>query len=342
MINGHGDDIQTELIANFSSNVWYGADNSGLYQHLSAALPYICRYPEADAHSLKLVLATQNGVEPSQIIVCNGSTEAFYLIANAFSGKKSLIVAPTFSEYADACKIHNHAVYQTTRQNLTENIERLQPDLVWICNPNNPDGHCFTVAELIQLFYSFPQSTFIIDQAYIDFTLTEANLIPDLHCFKNLIVVQSLTKRFAIPGLRLGYIVSSEKNVNKIEKYKMPWSVNSIAIEAGKHILNAENNDFKLESWLKETNDLQQHINNLENFKTIQTQTPYFLIKLKSGKANNLKSFLLKEKILIRDATNFDGLQGEYIRICTLSTELNNLLLLNLKLWSQSIILSSL
>lgn len=335
MINGHGDDIHTELKANFSSNVWYGADNSGLYQHLSAALPDICRYPEADAHSLKFILATQNGVEPSQIIVCNGSTEAFYLIANAFSGKKSLIVAPTFSEYADACKIHNHAIYQTTRQNLKENIEKLQPDLVWICNPNNPDGHCFAVAELIQLFYSFPQSTFIIDQAYIDFTLTEANLIPDLQYFDNLIVVQSLTKRFAIPGLRLGYIVSSEENVNKIEKYKMPWSVNSLAIEAGKHILNAENNDFKLESWLKETIDLQQHINNLENFETIETQTPYFLIKLKSGNANNLKSFLLKEKILIRDATNFEGLYGEYIRICTQTSKQNDLLTIKLKEWTQ-------
>jgi threonine-phosphate decarboxylase len=342
MINGHGDEIQTELIANFSSNVWYGADNSSLYQHLSAALPDIRRYPEADAHSLKLVLATKNGIEPSQITVCNGSTEAFYLIANTFSGKKSLIVTPTFSEYADACKIYNHIVYQTNSNELRKSIERLKPDLVWICNPNNPDGHCFTATELIQLFRSFPQSTFIIDQAYIDFTLTEANLIPDLQCFKNLIVVQSLTKRFAIPGLRLGYIVSSEENDNKIEKFKMPWSVNSLAIEAGKHILNSGNNDFKLESWLKETSDLQQNINNLENFETIQTQTPYFLIKLKSGNANDLKSFLLKEKILIRDATNFEGLQGEYIRICTLSTELNNLLLLNLKLWSQSIILSSL
>ncbi|HEY6913356.1 MAG TPA: aminotransferase class I/II-fold pyridoxal phosphate-dependent enzyme [Paludibacter sp.] len=335
MINGHGDEIQTELIANFSSNVWYGADNSALYQHLSTSLPQIARYPEADAHSLKLALATQNEVEASQIIVCNGSTEAFYLIANAFSGKKSLIVTPTFSEYADACRIHNHIVYQTNRNNISENIERLQPDLVWICNPNNPDGHCFTATELIQLFCCFPISTFIIDQAYIDFTLTEANIIPEIpHC-NNVIVVQSLTKRFAIPGLRLGYIVSSKESINNIEKYKMPWSVNSLAIEAGKYILNGANKDFKVEVWLKKSILFRKQINDLGNYETFETTTPYFLVKLKRGKAKDLKSFLLKEHILIRDATNFEGLEGEFIRICTLSTELNNLLLLNLKIWSQ-------
>lgn len=342
MINGHGDEIQTELIANFSSNVWYSADNSALYQHLSASLPQIARYPEADAYSLKLALATQNKIEPSQVLVCNGSTEAFYLIANAFFGKKSLIVTPTFSEYADACRIHNHSVYQTNRNNLCENIDNLQPDLVWICNPNNPDGHCFTATELIQLFRSFPDSTFIIDQAYIDFTLIEANIIPEIPHYNNIIVVQSLTKRFAIPGLRLGYIVSSKESINKIEKYKMPWSVNSLAIEAGKYILNGGNKDFTLEAWLEDTSIFKQQINDLDNFKIIETEMPYFLIKLKSGKASELKSYLLNEKILVRDATNFEGLEGEFVRICTLSTELNNLFITKLKIWNQSIIPSSL
>jgi threonine-phosphate decarboxylase len=342
MINGHGDEIQTELIANFSSNVWYGANNTALYQHLSAILPTISRYPEVDAHSLKMLLAAKNEVETSQIVVCNGSTEAFYLIANAFAGKTSLIVTPTFSEYADACHIHNHIVYQTSRNNLSKDIKKLKSDLVWVCNPNNPDGHCFTSTELIQLFRRFPHSTFVIDQAYIDFTLTQANLIAEIQQIENLIVVQSLTKRNTIPGLRLGYIISNKSIIERIEKYKMPWSVNSLAIEAGKHILNVNNDDFQIEGWLKETSTLQQQINDLGNFETIQTQTPYFLIKLQSGKANDLKSFLLKEKILIRDASNFEGLQGEFIRICTLSTELNNLLLSNLKTWNQTIISSSL
>ncbi len=342
MINGHGDEIQTELKANFSSNVWYGADNSALYQYLSASLPQVARYPEADANSLKLALAACNKVESSQILVGNGSTEAFYLIANAFSGKKSLILTPTFSEYADACRIHNHIVYQTNRKNLCGDIESLKPDLIWICNPNNPDGHCFTATELVQLFQHFPHSIFIIDQAYIDFTLNNANLIPEIQQADNLIIIQSLTKRFAIPGLRLGYIVSSEQHISTIEKFKMPWSVNSLAIEAGKFILNHIDQNFNIEAWIKETAVFKQQINNLDNFETTNTQTPYFLVKLKSGKARELKSFLLDKKILVRDATNFEGLQGEHIRLCTQSAQINNLLITYLEKWSQSVIPSSL
>ena len=337
MINGHGDEIKTELKANFSSNIWYGADNTALYQHLSASLPSTSRYPEADARSLKVALATKNDVETNQIIVCNGSTEAFYLIANAFSGKKSLIDAPTFAEYADACSIHNHTVNQVIRENLKDQIEELKPDLIWICNPNNPDGYCYTQPELTQLLTDYPQISFVIDQAYIEFTSLKINLISEIQQFKNLIIVQSLTKQYAIPGLRLGYIVSTSSNIESIEKYKMPWSVNSLAIEAGKFIIETMNQDFDNKVWLENTNSLKLQINDLDNFSTIDSHTPYFLVKLKFGQANNLKSYLLKQKILVRDATNFEGLEGEYIRICTLSSDLNKLLLSNLKIWSQSI-----
>jgi len=182
----------------------------------------------------------------------------------------------------------------------------------------------------------------VIDQAYMEFSTIDTNMIPNIQQFNKLIVVQSLTKRYAIPGLRLGYIVSGQSTIEHIEQYKMPWSVNALAIDAGKYVLKTVHNDLKLEAWLKESYTLQQQINSLDNFNVIKSHTPYFLVKLNSGAASGLKSFLLKEQILVRDATNFEGLQGEYIRICALSTELNNLLLSNLKIWSRSIIPSSL
>jgi len=338
MINGHGDDIQSELKANFSSNIWYGADNSALYEHLASQLPCISRYPETNPMRLQNLIALKNGVDSSQIMVCNGSIEAIYLIALVFSGKKSLIVSPTFSEYASACRIHKHAVYQTDRKYLHKNIEMQKPDLVWICNPNNPDGYCYTATELLQLLNDFSDVYFIIDQAYIEFTLIQASIVTTFRNFNNLIIVQSLTKRFAIPGLRLGYIIANESILSKIEKYRMPWSVNSLALKAGEFVLSSDDNDFQLETWLNKTNYFQQQINNLEIFKTIQSQTPYFLVKLKSGKAKELKSYLLKEQILIRDATNFEGLKGEFIRICTLSAQENSLLITKLQQWKLSFI----
>lgn len=334
MIKGHGDDYQGELEANFSSNVWYGAENTALNQHLCGAIHKIIRYPEADAASLKLALSEKNKIYSSQIIVCNGSTEAFYLIAQAYAGCNSMIVTPTFSEYADACKMHLHNVIMTNRSNLDQDISIYQPDLIWMCNPNNPDGYCFSSSYLKNLIAKYPHSVFIIDQAYTDFTFEETLLANEVNNFANLILIQSLTKRHAIPGLRLGYMMASEKLILKLKQFLIPWSVNTLAIEAGKFITESKYSEFSLTKWIYESKVLQLEINNIGSFELIKSQTPYFLVKLKKGTAKELKAYLLEHKILIRDATNFEGLQGEYIRICAQASNQNELLTAKLKEWT--------
>ncbi len=338
MINGHGDEYVGELEANFSSNVWYGADNSALYKHLYSQMHTIERYPDTEVCSLKQPLSKKNKIATTQLLICNGSTEAFYLIANAFSGSTSLIVTPTFSEYADACKMHKHMVQCTNYKNLTIDIETSKPNLVWICNPNNPDGYCLETDEIKQLLLSYPKSIFVMDEAYIHFTQQKVCMVDELQNHSNLIIIQSLTKRYAIPGLRLGYIMTSETLIAKVSLFRMPWSVNTLAIEAGKFILENDTNEFQLVSWLNECNLLKKSIDLLHCFDTIPSKTPYFLVKLKMGKASDLKTFLLNYKILVRQATNFEGLQGEYIRICTLSEEKNDLLINKLNEWSLSVI----
>ena len=337
MINGHGDEYVGELVANFSSNVWYGADNSALYKHLYSQMYTIERYPDTEARSLKQRLAEKNQVATNQLLICNGSTEAFYLIANTFSGSQSLIVSPTFSEYADACRMYNHNVRHTDCKNLNTDIETLKPNLVWICNPNNPDGNCFETTKIIQLLTNYPDSIFVIDQAYIHFTQREICVVNEIQKHPNLIIVQSLTKRYAIPGLRLGYLMVPEIIVDRMNKFRMPWSVNSLAIEAGKFILGNNNDEFQLQDWLCECDTLRIQIDSFECFKCVPGVTPYFLVKLNNGKASDLKAFLLSHKILVRQATNFEGLEGEHIRVCTLSKEKNDLLINKLNEWSRSV-----
>lgn len=337
MINGHGDEYKGDLEANFSSNVWHGANNSELYQHLTTILPTIARYPEADAADLQNLIAKKNMIDSNQVLVANGSTEAFYLIAQAYCGSTSLVVTPTFSEYADACKMHNHTVIQLNRTNLYADIKNFKPKLIWICNPNNPDGYCFTVAEILKMLVEYPKSIFIVDQAYIDFTFFEAIDAIEINKCPNLILVQSLTKRYAIPGLRLGYMIAQRDIIEKIEKFRLPWSVNSLAIEAGKFILNDYNDEFNIDKWIKMSHLFQKNINEVPNFETIPSQAPFFLVKLKKGKATDLKKFLIKNKILVRDSSNFEGLEGEYIRLCTLTENKNNLLISNLHIWNQNI-----
>ena len=138
----------------------------------------------------------------------------------------------------------------------------------------------------------------------------------EINAYPNLILVQSLTKRYSIPGLRLGYLISNEDIVTNINRFRIPWSVNTLAIEAGKYILETGSTGFKLEVWLEETKILQHNINALNALKTLPSGTPYFLIKLLRGNAGELTDFLLKYKVLVRDASNFEGLEGEFSTLC--------------------------
>ncbi len=143
MLKGHGDDIygcKQEIVSNFSSNMLYGGQNfSALQNHLCACIHSIHSYPEPDAHSLVESLAEKNGIQPSGILVTNGAVDAIYLIAQAFGGKKSSIITPTFSEYEDACRINRHQL------SFASSLSQAGKDseLIWLCNPNNPDGNAY-------------------------------------------------------------------------------------------------------------------------------------------------------------------------------------------------------
>jgi len=334
MTNEHGDDFQGTLKANFSSNVWYGADNTALYNHLSISLIKTTRYPEPNAESLQTLIANMQNLQSTQISIGNGSIDIIYRIAQAYRGKKSIIVSPTFSEYSKACTINQHTIKLCYRENLSIEIDKFQPDLVWLCNPNNPDGACFDRKELQAIFYTYPQVTFVVDQSFIDFTLQETLPATSIREFPNLILIYSLTKRFSIPGLRIGYVIASESVILQLNHYKIPWSVNTLAIEAGKFILNKQVDSFDLKLWLTETIRFQSEIDKIGCFKTRPSQTPFFLVELTNGKAADLKTFLLEEGILIRNATNFENNGMEIIRLNTLSREQNNLLINTLKAWN--------
>jgi len=334
MTNEHGDDFQGTLKANFSSNVWYGADNTALYNHLSISLIKTTRYPEPNAESLQTLIANMQNLQSTQISIGNGSIDIIYRIAQAYREKKSIIVSPTFSEYSKACTINQHTIKLCYRENLSIEIDKFQPNLIWLCNPNNPDGACFDRKELQAIFYTYPQVTFIVDQSFIDFTLQETLPATSICEFPNLILIYSLTKRFSIPGLRIGYVIASESVILQLNHYKIPWSVNTLAIEAGKFILNKQVDSFDLKLWLTETIRFQSEIEKIGCFKTRPSQTPFFLVELTNGKAADLKTFLLEEGILIRNATNFENNGMEIIRLNTLSREQNNLLINTLKAWN--------
>ena len=212
MLFGHGDDYfnsQAEVKINFSSNVWHGANLEKLKEHLNTQFDKLSRYPEPDAATLKRLLARRHEVSEENVVMTNGSVSAFYLLAQAWRGASSLIAVPSFSEYEDACRLHEHTIsFFSTGDDLQE-VSFEGYDFCWMCNPNNPDGRMIHRSELLALIAANRKTMFIIDQAYVAFTTEELLKPSDVKNNPNLIIIQSISKAYNIPGLRVGYIIAS-------------------------------------------------------------------------------------------------------------------------------------
>lgn len=338
MLFGHGDDHHNatrEIGINFSSNVWHGARLEKLQAHLNARFDSITRYPEPDAGSLKRLIARCFEIKEENLIVTNGSITAFYLIAQAWKGARSTILYPSFSEYEDACSLYDHRMtfYPTSADLSGLSLEGQA--FCWICNPNNPDGKLLRRPELLTLITGNPDTTFIIDQAYVDFTTEELLKPSDIKRHKNLILIQSISKAYDIPGLRIGYLIASPERIKRITPYVIPWSVNALAIEAGRYILSHPARfPLPIDQWQRETVNLIRELNQLDGVEVLPTSTPFFLVRLKQGRASALKSYLLEQHgILIRDASNFRGLDETYFRLSTQTPAENALLVEAIKSW---------
>ncbi|MGL4293810.1 MAG: pyridoxal phosphate-dependent aminotransferase [Bacteroidales bacterium] len=333
MIYGHGDDLYSypDIVANFSSNCFTQAKHSTLIDLLEKKLDaLISSYPHPEANDLKERISKKYRLTKSVQVSCfNGATEAIYMIARAFSGKLTYIAGPTFSEYESASYQNTSPVVHLSLMDLIKEQDcgLKKNSCCWICNPNNPDGSVFPKEKLKALAAKNPDVWFIVDQSYADFTnepVLDDNELPD-----NMLLIFSLTKQYAIPGLRLGYIIGKSDMILKIERFRMPWSVNSIAIEAGKFLLD-QSLDFApiRKELFDEKNRLINALQDIGHIIIFPSQTHYFLAKLEIGCVRELKDFLARRhKILIRNAENFSPNYQNYFRIAVQTSEMNNILI---------------
>lgn len=335
MLQGHGDDsyrYDQKIIADFSTNVWYGGEPVGLKEYIFDQWSAINRYPEVMAESLSELVGSHHNLNSDQILINSGTTESIYLIAQAFSYKKTTIVTPAFAEYEDACKLYQHDLTFLPWSEIQE-FPALSTDLVFICNPNNPTGAAFP--QLENWIQQNPDTLFVVDEAFIDFTIQINSAIPLINRYPNLLIMHSLTKAYAIPGLRLGYVVASEVLISKLKSIKQPWTVNTMALQAGKFIFeNYQQIQIPLKSLLAEKERFVEKLSQNSALKTHNSATHFFLVETLKDDAAKLKHFLIeKHGLLIRDASNFRDLTKQHFRIATLSTEKNNLLIKALDEW---------
>ena len=338
MLHGHGDDgyrHASPIRADFSTNVWHGGPPAGLQEYVVSQWPSVSRYPEVLAESLAARIAAHHGVAPAQVLVSSGTTESIYLVAQAWAGHRSTVLTPAFAEYEDACRLHGHKLHFLAWKDLGT-TQTLASDLVFICNPNNPTGSVLAPGLLPALLAQNPATVFVLDEAFIEFTTSIESAIPLLAIFDNLLILRSLTKAYAIPGLRLGYVVAPAALVARLSRHKAPWAVNALAVAAGHYLFeNYAQVQLPLAQLLADKVALAAALVQNPGLDILPSHTHYFLARTRRGTAAALKSWLLDQHgLLIRDASNFRGLTPAHFRLGTRHPSDNQSLIEALAAWT--------
>jgi len=333
MIYGHGDDTYRykNIRINFSSNTKPGGMSRSLTEHLQKQVAANFSYPEPMAKTLANCIEKRDDLPSESVLITNGAVEAFYLIAAWKKNLKSLIFTPSFSEYEDACVANNHKIEFCPNTEFPQSINSSY-DVFWLCNPNNPEGNIFNTDTLKEIIQQNTNTLFVVDEAYVDFVEENISLIDLVSKFDNLIITRSLTKRFSIPGLRLGYLVAAPAIVTHLLTGIIPWRINTLAQEAGLFCFSKEYTDnFQLSDFITESKRFQNEINSIEGFSVEASETGFFLVEGKQ-KASELKNDLAtRHGMLIRDASNFRGLSENHFRVATQLPNENNELIKVLK-----------
>ena len=304
MIEGHGDDAYRYkgIRSDFSSNICAHGSHQALLSHLAACPELIGHYPEPEAWSLEKLIAERHDIDPRCVIVTNGATDAIYLIAQAFSDFQLTIPSPTFSEYEDASRCFMH----------TERQREQGKSILWLCNPNNPTGKVYDQTYIDHMMIA--HDMVVIDQSYEQYT--DACLWTPRWAVRTdySIQIHSMTKTYAVPGLRLGYITAHARLTEYLRRFLRPWSVSALAIEAGKFLL--QHDELLCKPDLAEAQRLHKRLSETAGVTTLFTQTNFMLCHLEQNTAAALKEYLACEKgMLIRDASNFRGLSPHHFRI---------------------------
>jgi len=324
-------------ILDFSSNISPIGASSLVRRTIKNQLNAIQNYPDPESIQLRKNLQKYTKIHFSQIVVGNGATEIIYNFCQAFLLKKTpvLIPIPTFEEYEAAAKLANAKVSFFKTMDLTKDVDNFIDKFpingcIFICNPNNPTGNLISKKTLNKIIISAHKKNTLVfvDECFIELVPDhDESIIKFISKYNNLFVLRSLTKSFALAGLRIGYGLGSKQMISILNNIKIPWNVSGLAQHAASTAIQHSFYLDKVKKIIKkESSYLINNISKIASFQCNPTSTNFILIKTKI-KSPTLQKKLLKKKILIRDCSTFRGLNDNYIRIAVKTRKENKKLI---------------
>jgi threonine-phosphate decarboxylase len=318
--------VEPHEVLDFSANINpLGPPQTVLSAIENALTPTSFRvYP--DAHAFISAIVNKHLLMPDEIVVGSGAASLIFAVIHALSSKRVLILGPAFVEYLRAAAAVNA---QVTTALLTEerafipdfaslvhDVKERQFDLVILNSPHNPTGALYPRDAMLSLIHAAEEhnTAVLLDEAFLDYAAQES-LVSLAPTKAHLIVLRSLTKFYAMPGIRIGYAVSNAKLAAMIKGQMDPWSVSTVALEAGCAALTAD--EFGMESCRLNTIAREEFASALRGIglEVLPSAANFLLAKLPHGSGGDLQSWLDSERILIRRCDSFHGLSDEFIRI---------------------------
>jgi threonine-phosphate decarboxylase len=332
-------DVAPEEILDFSASINPLGPPPGVREAVAAAFDRLGHYPDSGCAELAGALARGHGCAPDNVCVGNGSTELIYLLPRVVAGQRALLVAPTFAEYALALgqagweferfTLSGDDGFSLDVSSLREALTR-EYGLLYLCNPGNPTGRLYNreeVAEMLDICRRVG-TLLVVDEAFIDFCPDESISAPVIESGAG-VVLRSMTKFYAFPGLRLGYALAAAPLALRLAELRMPWSVNTLAQAAGLAALADEGFAARSRAFVAEERELLlEGLASLPGVRVWPGAANYLLARLEEGMtAAALQERLFAERILVRDCSNFEGLDGRYFRVAVRTRRENQRLL---------------
>ncbi len=338
--------LSNRAILDFSASISPFGLPVGVKEALIQSIDALRSYPDPDCLELRQAIAAHWQIHPDNLIVGNGSTELIHLAARVLSPRRALIPIPTFAEYEDAVhlaggkclflKAARAADFSWSGEGILRRLA--QVDLLFLCRPNSPTGYLIPTATLLEIVRACQRQkiTVFLDETFLDLVQgPEARSLVGLAAkTPYLMVLRSFTKLYALPGLRLGYLVASKKLVRKMRRVQPPWMVNALAQVAGIEALKERSYAAQTVAGLnQEKKRLLSELSRVPGLVPCPSAANFILCRIASEgiDAQGLSDRLGPKGILIRDCSNYRGLGRRFVRIAVRNQEENERLISSLR-----------
>ncbi|NQT21374.1 MAG: cobyric acid synthase [Planctomycetes bacterium] len=321
-----------EQILDFSANINPLGAPGWIRAEISRSVDSMFHYPDPDCTALVEAISRHHEVPAEQVVAGNGSTEILCALPRVLHAARALVPVPSYSDYAlpavlaglDVCEMHldESAGFAPDPAALDAQVQ--SRDVVYLGQPNNPTGLLCNSDALRRVAAENPSATFVVDEAFIDFVDGHDTLIRRRP--PNMIVLRSMTKFYAIPGLRLGYAIADPALALSLRDALPEWSVNVPAQAIGERALGDEDYARRTREFVsKQRETLARQLSGVGGLTVFPGTANFLLVRIDRPPpdAPSLAKRLLEVGIAIRTCDNFSGLDERFFRVAVRTEEEN-------------------